>query len=171
MLSKPIRSSKEVSPSKSPAQLQQAERWSCVRRTRLTANTHGHPASPGHVKTLHTSFHIIAQRLEDANLPGYHNLPFFGSAVGRTGLDCNPVQQQANRSRLQFQASCSVLDYAMSRSASGTYLDHVTIKADCPHFGSTSSGLGRNWGQFDLAANKPDGYTPPAFFVSRGFPE
>ncbi len=46
-----------------------------------------------------------------------------------TGSDRNPVQQQANRLRLQFQTSCSVLDYAMSRSASGTYLGHVTIKA------------------------------------------
>ncbi len=45
------------------------------------------------------------------------------------GSDRNPVQQQANRFRLQFQTSCSVLDYAMSRSASGTYLDHVRIKA------------------------------------------
>ncbi len=45
------------------------------------------------------------------------------------GLDRNPVQQQANRSRLQFQTFCSVRDYAMSRSASGTYLDHLTINA------------------------------------------
>ncbi len=59
------------------------------------------------------------------------------ASKGSDGLDRNPVQQQANRSRLQFQTSCSVLDYAMSRSASGTYLDHLTINAGADPFSAT----------------------------------
>ncbi len=68
---------------------------------------------------------------------------FTSKCLGALGSDRNPVQQRANRFRLQFQTSCSVLDYAMSRSASGTYLDHLTIKAGAlPLFLTSWAGWG-----------------------------
>ncbi len=75
------------------------------------------------------------------------------------GLDRNPVQQQANRSRLQFQTSCSVRDYAMSRSASGTYLDHLTINA------TGIIRLTRDWSLLRSVATGPYERAMTAFWI------